>query len=228
MINTKGNVKKSEEIAGELMLKIRSGEYEIGKRLPTEQQLREIYGVGRSTIREAVRLLSAEGVVEARQGSGTYVASREGLGADPLGIIQFDAYERLKQKLEARLLLEPQIALAAVRTATDADIRKLEQLCESYKSINDYGNAMLELDIEFHKTVARCTYNNILVSIIPTICDTVRETDTYMYDSKVSHTMARKAHEHIVEAIKKRDPISARYYMERHIQETIQLMNKKE
>lgn len=221
-------LKRSEEIARQIICAIRDKKYAVGQQLPTEQQLTQIYGVGRSTIREAVKTLSADGIVVVQQGRGTFVRNTNGFHEDPLGITKLDAYDRLKQQLEARMLLEPQIALAAVRTATDGDIKKLEQLCETYNSIHGYGEDMLELDIEFHKTVARCTYNEVLVRIIPMICEAVRDSGTYMYDSKESHTKARKAHERIAHAIKNRDAISARYYMEQHIQETIQLMAKSE
>ena len=221
-------LKRSEEIARQIICAIRDNKYTVGQQLPTERQLTEMYGVGRSTIREAVKTLSADGIVVVQQGRGTFVRNTNGFHDDPLGIIKMDSYDRLKQQLEARMLLEPQIALAAVRTATSSDIEKLEYLCETYNSINGYGDDMVELDIEFHKTVAKCTYNEVLVRIIPMICDTVRDSGTYMYDSRESHTKARKAHERIVRALKNRDAISARYYMEQHIQETIQLMAKNE
>lgn len=221
-------LKRSEEIARQIVLRIKDGEYMVGQKLPTEPQLSEAYDVGRSTVREAIKILSAEGIVRVRQGSGTFVNSVNDIREDPLGIVKLDSYDMLKQKLEARLLLEPQIALAAVRKATKEDIAKLEQLCEMYNSINGYGEDMLELDIEFHKTVAKCTHNEVLVRIIPLICDAVRDSETYMYDSKLSHTKARKAHQRIVEALKNRDAINVRYYMEQHIQETIQLMSAKE
>lgn len=102
-----------------------------GSKLPNEFELGEKFGVGRSTIREAVKLLSSKGIVEVRRGSGTYVlATALGVG-DPLGLSSVQDKTALALDLvNVRLLLEPGIAEMAANNATDEDIARLRRLCE--------------------------------------------------------------------------------------------------
>ena len=80
-----------------------------GDRLPTEKELADLFGVSRSTLREAMKFLRAENVVVIRQGSGTFVSAGTGIGEDPLGL-HFTNQENLIENLfETRMLIEPQI-----------------------------------------------------------------------------------------------------------------------
>ena len=112
-----------------------------GSKLPNEFELGEKFGVGRSTIREAVKLLSSKGIVEVRRGSGTYVLTTAlGVG-DPLGLSAVQDKTALALDLvNVRLLLEPGIAEMAANNATDEDIARLRryyksceyQLCDAF------------------------------------------------------------------------------------------------
>ena len=103
-------------------------EMKPGDRLPTEKELADLFGVSRSTLREAMKFLRAENVVVIRQGSGTFVSAGTGIGEDPLGL-HFTNQEKLIQNLfETRMLIEPQIAGLACQRATPQDVRNLQLL----------------------------------------------------------------------------------------------------
>ena len=94
----------------------------IGEKIPNEYELAEMYGVGRSTIRETVKSLVSKGILEVRQGSGTYVIGTDTLENDPLGFSKYeDKYKLALELFEVRLMLEPEIAALAAQKATEQD-----------------------------------------------------------------------------------------------------------
>lgn len=103
----------------------------MGQKLPNEFELGELFGVGRSTIREAVKLLSSKGILEVRRGSGTYVISTVPIESDPLGLRAVTDKSALALDLvNVRLMLEPGIAELAATQATEEDIIELRRLCD--------------------------------------------------------------------------------------------------
>ena len=144
-----------------------------------------------------------------------------GFRDDPLGIESIEKRMRLDQLLEARLLLEPQIAMSAAQRATEEDIKTLRALVEKLDTVDINDAEATELDIAFHESIARCTHNVILSRIVPSICESVKRTQQVLTDKDVGLKNAKMAHRQIFQAIEEHDGISARYNMEKHIQETI-------
>lgn len=118
----------AEQIEEQLYRYIMDTPFEIGAKLPNEFELGEKFGVGRSTIREAVKLLISKGVLEVRRGSGTYVINTTPADMDPLGLQRLgDRMSLAMDLVDVRLLLEPGIAEMAARNATGKDIEELER-----------------------------------------------------------------------------------------------------
>ena len=217
--------KKLFEITAEQIVElIRTENLEKGSRLPIEQELADRFHVSRATIREAMKYLSAEGIVLVQQGRGTFVNNMAGFRDDPLGIENIEKRMRLDQLLEARLLLEPQIAMSAAQRATPKDIQKLRALVEKLDMVDINDSDATGIDIAFHESVALCTHNVILARIVPSICESVKRTQQLLMDKAVGLKKAKAAHRQIFRAIEEHDAISARYTMEKHIQETIQFV----
>lgn len=109
-----------EHIEAQLKEYILATPVNVGDKIPTEFELADMFGVGRSTIREAVRGLVTKGMLEVRRGSGTYVISTQTLDEDPLSLSRYtDKYELALELLDVRLMLEPEIAaLAALNIGT--------------------------------------------------------------------------------------------------------------
>ncbi|MGN1267352.1 MAG: FadR/GntR family transcriptional regulator, partial [Dorea sp.] len=94
-----------------------------GQKIPNEFELAEMFGVGRSTIREAVKGLVSRGILEVRRGSGTYVINTCYLEEDPLGFGKIENKYRLSLELfDVRLMIEPEIAALACRNATEEEL----------------------------------------------------------------------------------------------------------
>ena len=107
----------------------------IGERIPTEGELTELFEVGRSTVREAVKGLVTRGVLEVRRGDGTYVISTIYMENDVLefGNVE-DRYRLALDLFDVRLMIEPEIVTWACRKATEEQIQKLKQLCDEHAS----------------------------------------------------------------------------------------------
>ena len=106
-----------EQIADKIIQLILDEHLEQGDRLPKEAVLVERLGAGRSTVREAMKLLQSRNIVRIKQGSGTYVASNPGVADDPLGFTFIDDKQRLaRDLLEVRFMIEPQMASMAQST----------------------------------------------------------------------------------------------------------------
>ena len=112
----------------------------VGEKIPNEFELAEKFGVGRSTIREAVKGLVSRGMLEVRRGSGTYVISTYPAEEDPLGLGRYDdKYQLALELFEVRLMIEPEIAAYAAKNASDEEIKELFELCDEVEKIYRSG-----------------------------------------------------------------------------------------
>src|SRR5919107_1276902 len=111
------------EVTERLSEKIRAGEWPVGGRIPTEPQLVEALGVGRNTVREAVRALVHAGVLECRQGSGTYVVSTDELSG---AVTRRLADAEFAEAVEVRRAFEVEAARLAALRRTDSDLAALD------------------------------------------------------------------------------------------------------
>lgn len=120
-----------KQLEDELMNYILEEPVEIGRKIPNEFELAEKFGVGRSTVREAVKGLASKGILEVRRGDGTYVISTKTLQDDPLGLSKFeDKFKLALDLFDVRLMLEPEIVSRAAENATEDDLVRLKQLCD--------------------------------------------------------------------------------------------------
>ena len=151
------------QIEDSLMEYILNEPVAIGEKLPNEFELAEKFGVGRSTIREAVKSLVSKGVLEVRRGSGTYVVSTSSLEEDPLGLGRFeDKYHLALELFEVRLMLEPEIAALASEYASEEEKAQLESLCDQVERQYTAGINHIKKDIEFHTCIAKCSRNRVV------------------------------------------------------------------
>ena len=187
-----------------------------GSKLPNEFELGEKFGVGRSTIREAVKLLSSKGIVEVRRGSGTYVLTTAlGMG-DPLGLSAVQDKTALALDLvNVRLLLEPGIAEMAANNATDEDIARLRRLCERVETKIHNGDRYIEDDIAFHTCVAESSKNMVVEQLIPIIDTAVMMFVNVTHKMLIDETIM--THRMVADAIAAHDPIGARSAMAMHL-----------
>lgn len=159
-----------EQIAEKITHYIIENNLQVGDKIPNEFELGEILGAGRSSIREAVRILASRNILVIKQGAGTFVADNTGVSADPLGLIfTKDRYKLAKDLIQVRIILEPEIAAIAANKATEENIKEIYDHCGKVEElINSRQNHMLE-DVKFHEAIARCTDNIVIEKLIPII-----------------------------------------------------------
>ena len=189
---------------------------EPGAKMPNEFELGEMFGVGRSTIREAIKLLSSKGIVEVRRGSGTYVVTTTKGLSDPLGLRSVQDKNALALDLvNVRLLLEPGIAEMAAQNATDEDVERIRRLCDRVESRIHTGDRYIEDDIAFHTCIAESSKNLVVEQLIPIIDTAVMMFVNVTHKKLTEETIL--THRMITDAIAAHDPIGARNAMVMHL-----------
>ena len=211
----------SEQVADQL-LNIIESEYCEGDKIPNEMELADRLEVSRTTIREAIKSLSAMNVVEIRRGKGTFVCGSPGLLKDPLGYRFLEKKKATKDLLEMSLIFEPEIAALATQKATAEDIEKLKDvLNEIHLQLEEFekGNVgiiqLIQIEMKFHEYVADCCSNNMIARIVPIINEGLKE--LYYMNAPLITQFLGKYHKDIIEAIAHKDPGKARKFMRMHL-----------
>ena len=188
----------------------------IGEKLPNEFELGQMFQVGRSTIREAVKSLVTKGILEVRRGDGTYVKSHCSLAEDPLGLSRLDdKYKLALELMDVRLILEPEIAASAAAHATPENKAELQALCGEVERLCLSGEDHTLKDIAFHTCIARCSQNRVMEMLVPII-----NTAVTTFASLTHRTLRRETiqtHRAITDAILAGDAVGARCAMVMHL-----------
>lgn len=197
----------------------------IGEKIPNEYELAQRFGVGRSTIREAVKSLATKGIVEVRRGSGTYVVSTCSMEKDPLGLEKFtDKYKLALELFEVRLMLEPEIAALASEYATPEEKEELKRLCDKTEELYLAGEDHTKADVEFHTCIARCSGNRVVEQLLPIIQTAVVTFVNLTHRRLMEETI--ETHRAVLEAIMKGDSVGARCAMIMHLTYNRQMLIK--
>lgn len=188
----------------------------VGARLPNEFELGQKFGVGRSTVREAVKLLVSRGILEVRRGSGTYVISTTPADLDPLGLRAAEDKMALALDLaDVRIMLEPGIAEMAALHASPEDAEKLYALCRLIEKRISDGESYIDEDIAFHTCIAECSGNLVVKQLIPII-----DTAVLMFVNVTHRRLTKETiqtHRAVTDAIAAHDPIGAKTAMMMHM-----------
>jgi GntR family transcriptional repressor for pyruvate dehydrogenase complex len=209
-----------EHIVEQIRALIREGRWAPGDQIPPERELAERFRVSRTSVREALRALEMQGVIDSRQGGGTFVrtADTEAL-VPPLAAAILRGRRELAEVLEVRELIEPGIARSAASRATDEHVTELESLLERQRQCIAEGRSFVEEDTAFHYTLARAADNHILLRLHNLILDLLRESrQSYLHVPDRPQTSLR-GHEAILNAVKRRDPEAAYSASLEHITE---------
>lgn len=189
---------------------------ETGAKLPNEFELAERLGVGRGTVREAVKILVSRNVLEIRRGAGTYVSERQGLAEDPLGLALIKDKKHLAlDLLHVRLMLEPEIARMAAEHATPQQKEELVLQCDKVEEMIRQGRNHMEEDVRFHEMIAACSKNQVVAKLVPVINSSIAVFVDVTNGRLRQETI--ETHREIVEAIVDGDPEGARGSMHMHL-----------
>ncbi len=212
----------SATVEAEIEKSIRSGKLLPGGRLPSEMELCEQFGVSRTAIREALRMLSARGLISIEKGRGIFISH---VSADTV-VAPMELYLHLNQGPEygldvvhARQLIEPPVAAQAALHHTSEDVERLQRDLErlDMASRDDHG-LLTELDMSFHMHVARASHNPVIPLLLHPIHLLMPGIKAGVYDVvSDARESARLWHGLIVAAVLARDPQEAHRAMSGHL-----------
>lgn len=200
----------SAQVLEKLRHLIESGEYPVGSRFPTEPRLMKALGVGRSTVREAVQSLAHGGVLEVRQGSGTFVRA---LPSDTESLQSSLRRSEVAEVQEARLALEQDIAYFAALRRTPQQLERIRAALRRRAKAKTSDKNIAELaeaDLEFHMSVAQACGNAVLVDLYRSFSTVVRESILYQVREVGSDEIQAEHHEELLQAIEAGDGARAR------------------
>lgn len=213
--------KLPEQIADQLREMIIQEEMQTGTKLPAEVELMARFGVSRSTVREAVKILQTERIVDIRQGQGTFLCAMPGLADDPLGLRFADQDDLIAQLLETRLLVEPSVAALAALRRQEEHLSQMKALLDKMDNAYLHGENYTPYDAEFHSVIARCTGNDVMMRLLPTIHESISAGYRHTRYVEGSYRRASLCHLEIYRAIAARDSARARQAAQRHMMQTM-------
>lgn len=149
-----------DQVIAQLRASVTSGEWPVDTRIPTEPELVEALGVGRNTVREAVRALAHSGIFEVRQGDGTYVRAT----SEVSGALRRLCGTELREVLQVRRCLEVEGARLAATARSTEDLAMLRELLAACAGHTDHTE-FVRVDTEFHLAVVRASHNSVLIEL---------------------------------------------------------------
>lgn len=212
-----------QQIVRQIQAAIRDGHLAVGSRLPTERELAEQFGVSRSVVREAIKVLGTMGLVESRQGSGSFVRNStiETISRAFVLSVSPDA-ESVEKLFEFRQILEVQSArLAAIRrTAVQAE--RITTAAAAMMSPNqpDHWRSFGEVDDEFHQAIAEASNNPYLDVAVASAREMLQDVASLFVGLVGSIEVALDHHRQLADAIARQDPDAAAAMMREHISYT--------
>lgn len=154
--------KLCEDVAARIIERIRTQQWAVGMKLPSEPELAELFDVSRATIRSAVKSLQFSGVLRSRSGSGTYVADAAPLVLETkeLAAVMADP-QNINSLVQARYILEPQLAALAAKNATKEEVAQLFDILHTMGQNRD-RHSLMSHGYRFHQAVAKFSHNQVL------------------------------------------------------------------
>lgn len=197
-----------KQIADDIERQIKNNVFTVGQKLPTEPELVKQYGASRNTVREAVQSLIHAGILESKQGNGTYVIAKDRLQVDLFSLMTEVTQENI---VEVRTLLELYIVESAILHMNEDDIKKIEQCLLLRNNMSAEIKENTQADINFHISIACATHNLLLIKMYQYVTQFFSEfiaSKTICHIDK--HLYIDELHSSLVSAIKNKDLASAK------------------
>lgn len=196
---------------------IAEGELAPGSRLPSERDLATSFGVSRSSLRQALKVLEIMGVISQRVGDGTYLNSgADAILAEPMKFLILLDSISFHELMEARLIVEPELAQRAALRASDEDLARIRREFAAMEESVENPEKFVHHDLMFHQAIFAAAGNRVCSQMFAVVHKSLESLITLT--SKVvnaEHTLV--LHRRILNAIRKRDPVEARQRMVEHL-----------
>jgi GntR family transcriptional repressor for pyruvate dehydrogenase complex len=196
------------------------GKWKGGQKIPTERDLCSQLGVGRASLREALKGLEIMGLIEIRLGDGTYVCDRSEFFARPLlwSIVSASGSNAdARELVESRTLIEVEMAGLAAARATAKDIETLTLHLKTMEAVKGDAKQFVQADVNFHLAIAVAASNKILMNALNLIRNLLQDWVTGALSTRGVAEKACKQHRLLLQAIQNHDVASARTAMQEHL-----------
>jgi GntR family transcriptional repressor for pyruvate dehydrogenase complex len=214
------NSKISDEVYKQLVSLISNGQLKPGEKLPSEREMASDLGISRQSIREALYRAEIMGMVEVRQGEGSFVLSsvRESL-KPPLSVLLEEEAGRIFEFLEVRKLIEGWCAEKAAIAATADDLEEIGRILERMESIIPTDREWEAVDVEFHLSIAAATHNVIAMHLMEALKDSFGSFFRFRkaFSRPEKKDLLWQHHHEIYEAISQRDSSLAKQKIVAHL-----------
>lgn len=195
-----------------------------GARLPSERELAQSLGVARSSLRQALKVLEIMGVISQRVGDGTYLNSgAPSVLSEPLDFLIHLIGISIDELMDARIIVEPELAARAAAHATEDDVAALRQALAAMEQAGEDRLTLVEHDLRFHEAVSQGAGNRVcslMFSVVHRSMQSLMDTTSQLVDPQ--HTIG--LHRRIFAAIRKRNPEDARLRMAEHLEDAKSLL----
>lgn len=208
----------TEVVVEKIEKMIETADLQPGDILPTERELAEMFGVGRSSIREALGVLQSIGVIEKRQGNGTFLKVYPWQVSEFFNVPRILEMFTLRELAQARRLIEEQTITLTVQNSTDETLQNIERLYERHIQAAKTGNSeeIITCDFEFHQAIAEGAQNRFLVEMMDMLRDVLMAAN-YAVMQEGHAERAADYHKKLVEAIRAGNAEQARDTMHAHL-----------
>lgn len=204
----------SDSVVEQIEEMIKSGSFQAGEKLPSVRELCEMFGVGRSAVRDAITTLKGKGAVEVKQGEGTYILEFDSTRLFNNHLL-LPGYRDISELFQVRKILEAEIAEMAALNRSEADLHLMEKIL-SNQSIKGW-----ESDYHLHTAIAKAAGNEIIIQLVQFISATMKKAmiDFHNYIEKNPTTVQVIENQHIriYESIKLAIPQKAKQTMIEHL-----------
>ena len=211
----------AQYVARSILDLIRQGVWKAGDQLPAEKELMDRLAVGRSTVREALQVLSTLNVVQATAGHGTFVKAPTSADLFRPDLMAFLIGNSVAlELLEAREMIEPQCVRLACIRGSEADFDKVEQVLEAHENAHEKGLPVGDSAARFHVLLAEASGNQVAASFMRSILDVLMRRGRRIDHVPFYRKQELEEHRAIFEIVKERDPDRAAEAMLHHIVES--------
>ena len=218
-----------EMVMDQIRADIASGRLKAGDRLETVRDLAQRLGVGQSSVREAVRVLSYMGLLRVKHGGGIFVTERLSLGNPPApqGMMGEVVRTSLRHLIELRLVVEPAVARWAAERATERECEEMQRRCDKVQEMIQQGLAQdeqseyQEEDVEFHMSIARAAHNPLLLDTLERVHTQLRVGRLITLRVPQLVDSALRFHPQITQSILAHDAGRAENFMRAHIEDIL-------
>ncbi len=207
-----------QQIVEQIDESILTGRLQPGDQLPSERELAEQFGASRTAVREAVKALHERGRLETYAGRGTFVtdATSHGIRESLDRMTKVGGTAHLSRLL---VMLEPEIAAVAATQCSDQHVSAMRDALNVMEESFDDPEACIDADLDFHLTLAEAVGNPVILAIIDSIVDVLREKRMLLFQVRGGVERARLHHGRILQAIEERNPTKAREAMRAHLRQ---------